>query len=266
MGYTNTVGGVQVKAPAKEKPISFADDMIRAFLADRKDTTRRIVIGINHAATISAKPHSYGNDLDVIAWDFSIHPAVAIPVKMPYLPGMRVWVRETWRVVAMNRANRTVRIQFKADLTVTDWIRIPDAALFNTLYKQTEKEARRLGRLMNTWDVRSAPTRWRPGRFMPRCIAREFAVIESIHPERVQDITEADAVREGFTPIKTEFHDKDGGERKVKWAVTRTAQQEFMDYFDRLNQHRGEAFTTAANPWVWVIRFRREKEAHNEKQ
>jgi hypothetical protein len=239
-----------MKPPATEKPLSFADDMMKAFLADQKDTTRRVVLGIDHAATIDAEPHYRGDDLDGVAWDFKeekqpvagIFRGERIAVKPPYQPGTRVWIRETWRVVAAQLGTRRVRVQFKADLAVTGWITIPDAVLFNSLYKQTDKEATRQGRLMNTWDVYAAPTRWRPGRYMPRCVAREFAVVESIYPEQVQEMNEHEAYREGFR--------NDGDDSAV---------DTFLAYFDGLNRHRGEAFTVAANPWVWVIRFTRER-------
>lgn len=62
--------------------------------------------------------------------------------------------------------------------------------------------------------------------------------------ERVQEITEQDAIAEGFP-------DPDGQNRKFPDR----ARYWFRNLWDSINSKRG--FGWDANPWVWVITFRR---------
>jgi hypothetical protein len=45
--------------------------------------------------------------------------------------------------------------------------------------------------------------KWRPSIHMPEWAARSHAIIKSIRAERVQDITEEDAIAEGFAMTET---------------------------------------------------------------
>lgn len=79
--------------------------------------------------------------------------------------------------------------------------------------------------------------RWAPGWFMPFDIARFFIQNEGVKIQRLQDITESGAVREGI-----DFRDKD-------WNYT--ARDAFFDLLKSLH----DAKIVALNPYVWVLNF-----------
>jgi len=122
----------------------------------------------------------------------------------PYQPGDVLWVRETW-------AKR-------------EWSK------GRYYYKATPE----LG-----WCNREGD-RWRPSIFMPREAARIFLRVKAVRAERVQEITEADALDEGY-PNYTSIVEYERGDARG-W---------FMNYWDELNAKRG--YTWAMNPWVWAV-------------
>lgn len=87
----------------------------------------------------------------------------------------------------------------------------------------------------------TADWKWRPSIHMPREAARIFLRVTDVRVERLQDVTEEDAIKEGCTAH--------GGnlaldEFEVVWHNT-------LKPTDR------SIYGWAANPWVWVIEFER---------
>jgi len=86
-------------------------------------------------------------------------------------------------------------------------------------------------------------------RFMYRSISRITLEITNVRVERVQDISESDAIAEGFKsgygPISFE-----AGNQSL-WS----ARDRFIFFFSKRNADRG--VHTANNPWVWVVEFKR---------
>jgi hypothetical protein len=86
--------------------------------------------------------------------------------------------------------------------------------------------------------------KWSPSVFMPRWASRITLEITAVWVERLKDITIEDAQAEGITPLGTE-----GDSRR--WRAG------FRELWDSLNAKRGYGWD--ANPWVWVISFKRVK-------
>lgn len=82
---------------------------------------------------------------------------------------------------------------------------------------------------------------WRPSIFMPRWASRITLEITSIRVERIQDITEADAIAEGIK------YNPDGNAAYHRWT--------FSNLWDSINAKRGYGWDI--NPWCWVIEFKR---------
>jgi len=143
--------------------------------------------------------------------------------------GDRLWVRETWRGVVEISPPDAV----KPDYGVARYV--PDKEHCKRVeYAATEK--------------RDADP-WRPSIHMPHWASRILLEITGVRVERLQNISQTDAYAEGAmswaqeqeTPIK----DLNGGDERMA----------FMALWESI----GGAGSWDANPWVWVIEFRRVK-------
>ncbi len=85
--------------------------------------------------------------------------------------------------------------------------------------------------------------KWKPSIFMPRCASRITLEITGVRVERLQDITEEDAVKEGFETTASSFN-----------CSGLFAREHFMNLWDFIN---GKKYPWSANPWVWVIEYKR---------
>lgn len=182
--------------------------------------------------------------------------------KVPYQPGDILWVRETWNCIRFGNG-KTVPFQteywYKADESGDN----PD-------------------------------NKWRPSIFMPREAARIFLRVKGVRVERVQEISETDAIAEGVTRLFDSMTDQEFqtwstnvfrhsgvavGE-KVKQPFTNylwhghpdipvklvdawpwqysgyeSARDSFSSLWQLINAARGFGWDT--NPWVWVVEFER---------
>lgn len=112
----------------------------------------------------------------------------------------------------------------------------------------------------------------RPGRFLPnhlRPLMPMFDVL-TVRAERVQDISEADAIAEG---IEGNFKNFAGAwknylfktphprfpivptDKQHRLLGYRDPRKSFESLWDSINEARG--FGWSANPWIWTISFRR---------
>lgn len=80
---------------------------------------------------------------------------------------------------------------------------------------------------------------WRSARFMPRWASRLVLEVVRVRVERIQQISNGDANAEG---------------RGIGWGEG-CFHRSFRGLWDSINAKRG--FGWDANPWVWVIEFRR---------
>jgi hypothetical protein len=141
-------------------------------------------------------------------------------------PGDRLWVRETWNCLSAG----------------TDQLILPNPRpnVCAVAYQATEKA--RHAKFPDSLLV----DRWRPSIHMPRWASRITLEIIAVRVEQLQDITEADAIAEGI-----ELRDGKAG-------VFQSHKQAFAWLWHEINGPE----SWAANPWVWVIEFRKtEKES-----
>lgn len=205
----------------KERPILFSERMVRAILDGRKTQTRRVLkpqpcrlpdfnVG---RLSIKIKGSIYGA--------FSPDcPRIACPYGQP---GDRLWVRETWapadEMLYNSRAEPARIIAYPADRYAYD---------YNAEYAP------------DTTDWNFNKLRKKPSIHMPRWASRITLEITGVRVERLQDISEADAMAEG---IEREFaHGEDLGWKNHLWH----------GHFGKYGPGSWEA-----NSWVWVIEFRR---------
>lgn len=187
----------------KERPILFKAEMVRAILEGRKTQTRRM---------LKVQP------LDVLPMNIP-DAWVTLETRDPEPHGRhikcrfgkvgdRLWVRETW--YHANPIEETPGyVSYRAD------------GEFIEFYKKQG-------------------CKWKPSIFMPRWASRITLEIVSVRIERLQDITENDAVAEGVMGDETEY---DQATPKMCYAAL----------WEKIN---GPG-SWDANPFVWVVEFKR---------
>lgn len=226
-----------------ERPIPLRSHEVRAILAGTKTQARRV-------ATKPVRHPDLGNLYTPGALIIEREPKHVIERACPYgQPGDRLWVREThslehcgtdgWRVVyACDRAARWY--------TYSDYF-----------YLQSDYE----------------PERWRPSIHMPRWASRITLEVTDMRVERLQDISDADAAADGChhadeddasnmpdcpqcggTGLYTAFNPSTGGALPdTDCQLCNTPAKRFRLLWESIN---GPA-AWEANPWVWVISFKR---------
>lgn len=170
-------------------------------------------------------------------------------IACPYgKPGDQLWVREAWRIGAWDENRPAFALDY-CDGARKEWIEVPDAMgddgeLFDRLWQQSSDDAAKALGIQDRyqWEPGQSPCRWRPSIHMPRWASRIQLEITGIRVERLQDISEADAEAEG---VRNSLHLQGG----------RFARDNFAHLWWTING----AGSWDANPWVWVIEFRRIK-------
>jgi hypothetical protein len=212
----------------KEHPILFTGPNVLSILAGRKTQTRRIMRP--QPVTATGYPLAVPGDW---AWPTEKQSCAIFHYPYPEPPqtvlrlcpfgrvGDRLWVRETW---AGGLGNSPDAVDYRAD-----------------------------GHSYGCDEDGKPLIRWRPSIYMPRWACRLLLDVDSIRVERLQDISEEDAIAEGVTKGEQWF---DGAPHKVKGTPKAypTAREAFASRWDHINAKRG-AWTS--NPWVWVLSFRR---------
>lgn len=208
------------------KPILFNTEMVRAILDGRKTKTRRII-----------KPQPTNprwNNVGWLGWD----DGHGYRMKPPCKPGDVLWVRETWQHVY------TYDDSDKAIEETGRYVYFADDPMPFTYWVDTD-----------TGEHKDQMP-WRPSIHMPREAARIFLRVMDVRVERLQDITEEQAVMEGFSAGCFEIS---GG----PWGVeddpeTWTAVEVFADLWNSTIKPKDrDIYGWYANPWVWVITFER---------
>lgn len=134
-------------------------------------------------------------------------------------PGDRIWVRETYRV--MSCATDVARLMYKASErnSFTESTRTVPVA---TCTKQPSES-------------------WTPSIHMPRWASRILLEITSVRVEKLKHVPRAGIIAEGYPAERA----ADGG-----------GYEPFLWYRDLWESIYGDG-SWQANPWVWVIEFKR---------
>ncbi len=203
----------------RERPILFNGAMVRAILAGQKTQTRRAVKGI--ALDWLGKAQ--------FTPEYVAHPGNDL---CPFgQPGDRLWVRETWRPETIHSCAMdtcdcdSVGVSYAAD---GEWIP-------HTWQNPPPDE----------WYMPAAAARGNvPSIHMPRWACRLVLEITAVRVERLQAISEADAMAEGLSQSESGSW-LPGPCDHPEWAFHQLWAQVY-----------GEP-AWEANPWVWVIEFKR---------
>ena len=205
----------------KERGILFSAPMVRAILDGSKTQTRRIAKG---------DPGQFE--------DLGLYMAQTLS---PFgYKNDRLWVREAWR---------TPSAQDNANFDLLKLLAINGRPIEESV--PIQYEADKYGR---NWPEGARPGRYRHARFMPRWASRISLEITGVRVEQLQDISEADAIAEGIRRIR------DGFERfhpcptdTAYEGLTRDPVLAYRGLWESING----AGSWDANPWVWVVEFKR---------
>lgn len=208
------------------KPILFNTDMVRAILDGRKSCTRRLVKpqpDEKHTYPLGFVTDSTEKK-DVGCFGFGIdeYGGSIQYVKPPYgyAPGDILYVRETFIQAAAH----------------TFW------------YKADDK----------SWMPKGL--RWKPSIHMPKEAARIWLLVTDVRVERLRDITEDEALKEGAQGVRC-YHAAIGAFGCTDCMNTgwlEPPKLEFMGIWDStIKKTDLDRYGWDANPWVWVIEFER---------
>jgi hypothetical protein len=194
-------------ATPRERPILFSGVMVNAILAGRKTQTRRLVT----QATERTTRIYFARNTETVppgkytGWVHECDAPLGLPITCPFgAPGDRLWVRETWHPCDSGP------VIYAAD------------------YGHSKSFA--------------GVERWSPAIHMKRSDARLLLEIVELRVERLQAITNLDAIAEGIDD-----------------APKGAAPGHFADLWDGIN---GKRAPWSSSPWVWVVSFKRVEQSN----
>ena len=103
---------------------------------------------------------------------------------------------------------------------------------------------------------------WHPSIHMPKEAARIFLRVQDVHVERVQEMSDIDAAKEGIQSYWSTPYDNDppfiGRAKGIGNDLCFTRREAFGQIWDSTVKPSDRAlYGWDANPWVWVIDFER---------
>ncbi len=234
-----------MNSPVKERPILFSGPMVRAILEGRKTQTRR-----------NLKPQPALTSYGKLEWHGKAGPLKCtvqadgdknlaeafnkngLSSCCPYgKQGDLLWVREAWRPDYDQYLEMCV--QYAADCSRIK--KYPDDDARGFVFEQQAAAA-----------FRCETKGYKPSIYMPRWASRIPLEITGVRVERLQDISEADSWAEGAPRDKGLAVPVEMGENGYGsgWNNARS-------WYNSLWESINGKDSWDANPWVWVIEFKR---------
>jgi len=204
-----------------EKPIIFKPLMIRAILNGNKTQTRRVMI-----------PQPWNNDIigsTIEGFQTTLNQA------------KNIWFNE-------NKTGESIDIKWKYMVGDTLWVR----EKFCNGGSRTEPEYYYFADTLSCEYDDPEELTWKPSIHMPRVAARIFLKVTSVSIQKLQNISEEDAISEGIVhTCPVDCPPPCGGTDCTDYISA------YRNLWDSINAKRG--YPWERNPWVWVINFSRTK-------
>lgn len=202
------------------RPILFNSDMVRAILERRKTVTRRVIKDTDdsmYAGLCGLGPGLFDKK-------------TGLRVKEPYYRlGDILYVRETWGIANLDYDDKKVFIIYRAGNEQENGICV---TLPNEKFEKIYESMAETG------------PDWHPSIHMPKEAARIWLKVTDVRAERLHNLTNRDAKKEGIT-VET---DNSGMAHKAA----------FMRLWDStIKKSDIGTYGWNNNPWVWVIEFER---------
>jgi hypothetical protein len=220
---------MQTATSVKERPILFSGAMVRALLDGSKTQTRRV---LKRAAGPSLSVDCDDQGVAELSWLYGDGPGHEVlerieRVLCPYgAPGDRLYVRETWaQPTTLDPGPTFYRADYPACVPA-GFENIPPADAIT----------------------------WKPSIHMPRAASRITLEVTGVRVERLQDISEDDAIAEGIDGAMCAAA---VGRSPSRATLLPAAVHGYAHLWESLNAARGYGWDV--NPFVWVVEFRRVK-------
>lgn len=167
---------------SRDLPILFQAPMIRGLIADRKTQTRRMAWRAANKREIAAGMIA-GDEVDT-AWA-KLHEDWGKTRITPHRPPLHLWVREAWHVAGLKT-----------------WHGLPKTRVVEPLkYRGVNFYDNEAVYYRASYDHGCDPITY-PSIHMPRWASRLTLVVSDIRRERLQDISDEDALAEGIVEVK----------------------------------------------------------------
>ena len=228
-------------------PILFNTDMVKAVMDGQKTATRRAVKYKYSNTEMEMFTNKYGTRLVEIEKDIEgkTYGKKAdggtwrkvrgyIEPKPPYRTGDILYIRETWANYNPNECCEVCRGQ---------------CGYHGYIYKA---------------DYNDPDIKWRPSIHMPKSAARIWLKVTDVRVERLKDITIPDMIKEGIRAFGCEPCLELNGRCKPQTSedgfcgAEDQAEDMFSELWDStIKKPDLDNYGWKANPWVWVIEFKR---------
>ncbi len=208
---------------AKQSPILMSGPMVRAIFDKRKTMTRRV---LNPQPEFPMKFSTLYPE-----WAIFRNPSGKMrqDVKIQYQVGDMLWVKEAWRTWSFNDKKPPRKLEDKSRLSI--------------LYEATPNQLTKNGPLI------SECGKYRHNRFMPKWASRLTLEVTGVKVERLQNISEQDAIAEGV--IIRSAKDIPEGKFYQDFIIP-----DFKDLWDSINATRkGGIHAWDKNDWVAAYTF-----------
>lgn len=227
----------------KERPILFSSDMVRALLDGRKTQTRRLCKPMNAWIKQDCREVRMADGRPFHFLTGATSPLEEL--RSPYgRPGDKLYVRETWHA-HWGPPTPGARIVTGVSVRQSDGS-IAQASATEPLSVHYAADA-----------DGDAPfgRKWKPSIHMPRWASRITLEVTGVRVELLQDISEADAQHEGVERLSDDLPYWFNYQSSTFEYTCLTARDSFRTLWDSLNPAHGYGWD--ANPWVWVMEFKR---------
>lgn len=257
----------------KTKPILFSTEMVQAILDGRKTQTRRIVKpqpNVEFYCTSFEYPHAQircnEEEAQVTILRSPKTNRACFINKAPllyngkganYKVGDILWVRETWdyyetseECIDENTIEYRIAFAYKALNTLPksndiQWVKVSE----DKYWKAQEKI---------DYEENHNSSGWKPSIHMPREAARIFLEVTDVRVERLQSISNSDALSEGIKVIE-EDEDYFDYENNGEAGSYGTARGSFFSLWRKI--YGDKCFDN--NPFVWVYEFKQVEKPFN---
>lgn len=240
----------------KTTPILFSGPMVRAIMDGRKTMTRRVMNpqpDESFAAYYNENGSLKSRRSDGWSWKPKNMGGRVLDISngeaLKYSPygnaGDRLAVKETWCLAPRERWEQWPEAEaFPARVWDGTMDRPHTQSIWNSVHNVIYKAD-------GDYKSSDGASCWTSSVTMPKWASRITLEIVSVKVERLQDISEGDASREGVERIDLGPFEIEGN---PVHPHTSTYKESFRELWDQIN---GKKHPWVSEPWVWVVEFKR---------